>query len=420
MITNLCRFIVLNTMGLLFGSPIVFGQVNLVLNPSFEDTAKIMVHGSNNIQDALFWSSLDTTSNNNPICSPSYISVYNTDPSCHIPSNNTYFYQYPKSGNSCGYIELYYFDTWFGEYRNYAQGKLKNKLINNHHYCVSFYVNLADISTKAIDRIGAYFDDGTIDSISACSHPIPYIIPQIENPKFNFIQDTLNWVKVEGIFTSSGIEKFITIGNFYTNSTTGTINMPGWVIGPVASYLLDDVSVIDISEPNFAGNDTLLAPGCPVFIGHADDIGFTSEWTYKDSSSIISTHAGITVSDSSSKTYVVKMITGCAVLFDTITVSRDSSLKCIGVGIPQTPSKQEAFVVYPNPNNGNFTINYKVQQNNQFKLLNCVGQTIQVITPNNTQGKLELSIKYNGLLLIQLVDDKGKLLESKKLVINDN
>ncbi len=280
-------------------------------------------------------------------------------------------------------------------------------------------MNLSNKATRAIDRIGAYIDDGTIDSISACSHPIPYIIPQIENPAFNYISDTLNWVKVEGVYTASGHERFITIGNFYSNANTHTLTVPGWVSGPLSAYLLDDVSLIDISEPNFAGNDTLLAPGCPVFIGHADDIGFTSEWTYKDSSSIISTHAGIMVSDSSSKTYVVKMITGCAVLFDTITVSRDSSLKCIGVGIPQTPSKQEAFVVYPNPNNGNFTINYNRTEKVSFKLLNALGQTLQQQTSIPLQTNYTIHTNYNGVLFLQLLNENGVIVATKKVLCTD-
>ena len=418
MITNLCRFIVLNTIGLLFGSPIVFGQVNLVLNPSFEDTAVHLVHGGNNIKDARYWNSLDTLSSYS-ICRSTFVSVYNSDPSFHIPSNNTFFYQWPRTGNSCAFIEIYGWDPWLGEYRNYTQGRFKQKLLANHQYCVSFYVNLSNKATRAIDRIGAYIDDGTIDSISACSHPIPYIIPQIENPAFNYISDTLNWVKVEGVYTASGHERFITIGNFYSNANTHTLTVPGWVSGPLSAYLLDDVSLIDISEPNFAGNDTLLAPGCPVFIGHADDIGFTSEWTYKDSSSIISTHAGIMVSDSSSKTYVVKMITGCAVLFDTITVSRDSSLKCIGVGIPQTPSKQEAFVVYPNPNNGNFTINYNRTEKVSFKLLNALGQTLQQQTSIPLQTNYTIHTNYNGVLFLQLLNENGVIVATKKVLCTD-
>ncbi len=109
MITNLCRFIVLNTIGLLFGSPIVFGQVNLVLNPSFEDTAVHLVHGGNNIKDARYWNSLDTLSSYS-ICRSTFVSVYNSDPSFHIPSNNTFFYQWPRTGNSCAFIEIYGWD----------------------------------------------------------------------------------------------------------------------------------------------------------------------------------------------------------------------------------------------------------------------------------------------------------------------
>jgi hypothetical protein len=231
--------------------------------------------------------------------------------------------------------------------------------------------------------------------------------------------DTMNWVPISGIFTSNGTEKFITIGNFYTNANTDTITIPWGTAFPsdYAAYLIDDVSVIDISDPDFAGNDTVVGPGCPVLLGHPDDIGFTSEWTLLGDTSILSKHGDLLVSDTITKTYVVKMVTTCVTLFDTITVTRDSTLKCIYAGVHDWTNVETGFKVYPNPTTGIIKINLPAHQNYSLKFINELGQTIDFIKSPTTEQTYTIT-NYEGLLIIQLINNFGTIIANKKIVVD--
>ena len=73
--------------------------------------------------------------------------------------------------------------------------------------------------------------------------------PQILQYGNPIINDTLNWIKVGGIFTARGGEQYITIGNFNDDNTTDTVfvDSTGWN-GGIAYYYIDDVSVMLCSD----------------------------------------------------------------------------------------------------------------------------------------------------------------------------
>jgi hypothetical protein len=55
-------------------------------------------------------------------------------------------------------------------------------------------------------------------------------------------------VKISGEYIAHGGEQYITIGNFYTDSNTDTIEVSNYQNRHSAYYYIDDVSIIDCTE----------------------------------------------------------------------------------------------------------------------------------------------------------------------------
>ena len=204
-------------------------QINLVRNPSLEQYARCP-NITDGIKYANFWSSISDTifsatdSLGDGFCTPEYCNTCCISGSISVPNSATY-YHYPRTGNGMAQVQMYYTEVDTAEHykRDYLQGRLKSVLIPGKQYGVSFYVTLEQVSAYAIDHIGAFLDDGTIDTTTNCGHPQTTHIPQVHST--GIINDTLNWVKIEGTFTATGIEKFITIGNFFDLAHTDTLRV---------------------------------------------------------------------------------------------------------------------------------------------------------------------------------------------------
>ncbi len=226
-------------------------QVNLVPNPSFEDTIHCPFMPGQ-IYYASHWSGPNggTTDLFNSCASiSSGVSIpYN------IVGN-----QNPRTGN--GYAGIY---TWVNgvNLRDYVQTKIDSILIPSHKYCVKFYVSLQDTGNIACNNIGIYFSDTAIHSTNQL---IFYVNPQITN---NIITNPLtnkgSWTEVSGSFIANGGEQYMTIGNFIDdlNSDTVMLNTGIW---QAPYYYIDDISVIDctdegIHEENGRRTDFKLYP----------------------------------------------------------------------------------------------------------------------------------------------------------------
>lgn len=192
-----------------------------------------------------------------------------------VPSNIVGF-QYPFNGNGyCGfYTNVRYTGLTFQPFqcflggithnfeREYIQTKLIYPLIANKTYKVTFYISLADNKSGfACKNIGALF---TVDSVNLnCGYPI------IKNPQIksdNFVTDTLNWTKVEGCFTATGGEQYLTFGNFsdtldFANDTL-RIKELVWDEGAgISYYYIDNVSVSE----DLCGRE-IIEPSTPPLI----------------------------------------------------------------------------------------------------------------------------------------------------------
>lgn len=165
-------------------------QVNLVMNGSFEviDTCPY-TYGT--IKAARYWNAIDTafvsstlpyTGNYN--CTPTYANTCSLYPNAVVPGNSK-FYQYPRNGNGLVNAWMYIGDytlasTSSHHFREYTMGHLAHPLTGGQSYCVTFYVVMSNKAKYAIDHIGAYLDDGSIDTVTYCGDPHMYLTPQVQ------------------------------------------------------------------------------------------------------------------------------------------------------------------------------------------------------------------------------------------------
>ncbi len=233
-------------------------QVNLVPNSSFEQFSSCP-NGSGQISLAVPW----TAQTNNSVdyynsCAPST--------SVSVPYTANTFQQYARTGNAYAGIWTY---AAFGpsNYREYLQIALSSSLVSNKCYYVEFFVSLQNNIRYGANNIGCNFSNTAISTTgTGYLLNLPTHILKFNNKP---IIDTLNWVKVNGIYMANGAEQFLTIGNFFNDNNTDTL-FTGYPFYQEAYYFIEDVSVISTDSiviNAYASKDTLITQGDSIFIG---------------------------------------------------------------------------------------------------------------------------------------------------------
>lgn len=236
----------------------LYSQTNLVPNPSFESFTACPngTASANQIENCDFW--INPTS-----YSPDYFNACDTYTpgyySNSVPLNLEGF-QAARTGNAYAGVITQYGNG--PNAREYIQSALTQSLLPGTSYFVSFYVSVGDSSPYSSNNVGAFFSDTPISSSN--NNNLPYS-PQISNnPISNPLTNKSNWTLVSGVFTATGGEKYITIGNFNDDASTNTFTFSGYTAQQIASnysYLyIDDVSVT-LSNGNFelAQKQTLIS-----------------------------------------------------------------------------------------------------------------------------------------------------------------
>jgi outer membrane protein OmpA-like peptidoglycan-associated protein len=136
-------------------------------------------------------------------------------------------------------------DTKNPTHREYLQTKLNSTLEKGAEYKVTFYVALAENCRLASDGIGAHFSKAHIGSSSKVKFPYT---AQVQYTK-GVVKSATTWTEVEGLFIAKGDERYMTIGNFISNSGAAyeEVNYPIRNEGnpfPFSYYFVDDVQVI--------------------------------------------------------------------------------------------------------------------------------------------------------------------------------
>jgi len=296
-------------------------QVNLVRNPSFEQYS-ICPNNAEQVSYANYWSGIDSSwvfyTAPDPRCNPNYYNICSTSPGISIP-DNPFFYHYPRTGNGMMGMILYDDGTTYGEIvTEYLQGRLYTPLIAGQSYCVTFYVVRMSYMGYTNNNIGAYLDDGSIDTASVCHNYQTEYTPQINDT--SIITDTLNWTKIQGSFIANGTERCITIGNFFDTAHTEHIHYPGYQAS--GAYLIDDVSVIASNATAYAGPDQTITAGCYTDIGvDSNGDGMPCYWYVLGGTTAIDSGGTMLVHPLTTTTYVVSMDLCGTVTTDTVTVN---------------------------------------------------------------------------------------------------
>ena len=342
---------------LLWLAAVDVGAQNLVPNYSFEDTTNCPT--PNVLETAFPWFQPTVGSSDHFHECDTFII-----PLAGVPYNS-FGYQYPKTGKAyAGFI------AWGGgDWREYIEVPLNSTLVKNSSYCVEFHVSLADkpVYAVAIYRIGAVFSD---DSLLGTGVTPLLNAPDVTNPIGDFIVDTNQWTLISGIYTASGGESFITIGNFFNNDSTDTINVGG-VNGP-SYYYIDDVFVREMdSIPNSisAGNVKIICEGESAVLGTTVQTGYTYHW--QGPGLWDTTSAEITVSPNQTTDYVL-----------TVTDTMPKPYSC-------QPTKTDTVTVLIAPCTD--TLQYNVWLPNVFSPNNDNNNDVLFVRGNNI-ASMELAI----------------------------
>jgi OOP family OmpA-OmpF porin len=225
---------------MLYCSIPAWAQINLVPNPSFEDTLNCDSFKTYHAGFPWF-----TPTN----CTPDY--YYGASPTCGTSAfQNPAGYQLPYDG--IAYIGLYATDGTTT--REYICIELNDTLLFNKDYFLEFYVSRANQFSLATDDIGAHLS--TLLPINTGCYYLPYL-PQVENPQGNIITDSLSWTRISGVFTAQGGEKYLTIGNFKDSSNTTVVDADnGNGVNNSSYYYID--KVFAYSTRLFTGDCTTL------------------------------------------------------------------------------------------------------------------------------------------------------------------
>jgi hypothetical protein len=233
---------------------------NLVLNPSFEEYDSCA-----NYSGAIIF--VENWNEINYFYSPDYYNICNA---ASIGGYNVPYtiigYQHSFNGGAMTGIGLWS-TSWASE-RESICGKLSDSLVNDNEYCVSFYINCPDSADYSINRIGALLSDSAFDIGVGSPNWMLDFEPSIEADTSNFMSDTINWIRIEGLYSSHGGEKYIIITNFRTNTETQYqyLNYSN-LLNNVAYYFIDQVSVEEIKPANAGSNQTITS-GQQVQIGN--------------------------------------------------------------------------------------------------------------------------------------------------------
>jgi Secretion system C-terminal sorting domain len=368
---------------------------NLVLNGGFEKILRCP-DDYDEIEFAYHWTPVDTTTlaprGAAELCNA--CATYTSGVS--IPAGISYNH-YPRSGNGMIHMQMYFNEYYTQPYlRDYIQGRLSKPLEAGKTYCVTFYTALTVRSGYAINHIGAYLDDGSIDSGQdslSCAAPQTAFHPQVFTD--TVIWDSLNFSKIQGFITGTGNETYITIGNFFDKAHT--LAYPFYpYYGSVSWYLIDDVSVVPSTMVAYAGPDGYVSPGSDsVFVGCHQD-GLPSTWYILGNTTPITFAGGFKTHPDTTTTYVVMLDLCNHVSYDTVVVYAEAAR------VGNLNYSNENIHLFPNPTTTSLTIQSTNQPINQLTITNLLGQVTYTHEYNTEKVQIDVADLPKGMYLIRI------------------
>ncbi|WP_394970414.1 OmpA family protein [uncultured Croceitalea sp.] len=221
---------------LYFASYYVTGQ-NLVKNPSFEDYYECPNTLGTFGEHVKSWSAPTAGTTD----------YFNTCSAVMSAPENFNGVQQTKDGQA--YAGLYFYAP--GDYREYIQVELKQKLRANKKYHLSFYISLAEGSDFAVKDFGVVCSYKPIAAKTKkelskgrlyAEKGNKFHSFEINHPKFH--EDKSDWLAVTTSFTAKGYEQYLILGNLRDNKFTRKVQTKRKESKKGAYYYIDMVSLV--------------------------------------------------------------------------------------------------------------------------------------------------------------------------------
>lgn len=380
-------------------------QLNNVLNYSFEQNSGCLGYVNCHTTKVTYWT-------NPTSATPDWLNPCGA-PNFGTPQNYA-GYQDARSGSSYAGIDF----SEPAHYREYITGTFLDSLIATKKYCIAFYVSLGDSLWWAVSSLGAYISNDSVCEKSSIT-VLPYL-PQIENPAANILTNKVDWLPISGEYLANGGEKFITIGDFYSDTLShftyvgngGTL--AGWQSEVNAYYYIDDVSVRELTIAVAGKNDTICA-GDSIMIGKDPaTVGVSFHWlprTGLSNPNIAQPKASPTVQTTYTLTVINDSIHNCncadSVTKDSITIS-----VCTGIN---ELKENRGIEVFPNPSAGLFSL-IGLSPNLRIELYDNMGRLVNSTISKASSMQFNLSNNADGIYLIRISTKDSKFVGQRKVV----
>jgi OmpA-OmpF porin, OOP family len=151
-----------------------------------------------------------------------------------------------------GYAGIFTYLTARPDYREYLQTELSQEMQAGKEYWIEFYYRLSDYSAYTIDRIGLLLTDSLISKKDDRAIGIKPTLNIIKKNALDY--RTGEWEKAWMRYTATGNERFLLIGNFYSNAKTEAYlikhreGMTNPMLETGAYYFIDDVKVMPMDS----------------------------------------------------------------------------------------------------------------------------------------------------------------------------
>jgi hypothetical protein len=204
------------------------------------------------------------------------------------------------------------------------------------------------------------------------------------------------------------------LGNFKTDAATQTVVInPTYLPSLGTDIYIDDVSLVEMELPAFAGRDTFMIPGDSIFIGREPDVGidYACHW-YKlpDDTVPFDTIAGLWVKPTETTSYLVRQQLWCSgVKWDTVTVT----ISGVGLTKYEVGSTKYEVDVWPNPADDKVTIRLSGVGESKTSavctVLDQLGRTVlqKKMVFNEGSEELDTSELQEGMYFITLKNEGG-------------
>lgn len=210
----------------LFNSQAI-AQENLVPNPSFEQYTNCP-DNYGELQNATGW---QTSAG-----SPEYYNACDTSGLVSVPYND---FGYQDAADGSGYIGLYTFLKDSPNDREYVGRQLISPLVIGQKYYISMKVNLTlkpNYFCCASNKIGALFSTQQYQGSTPVNN-----FSHVYSDKI--ITDTIGWTLIKGVMVADSAYQYITLGNFFDDLNTDTLQFNDSAGVVFTYYYVDDVCV---------------------------------------------------------------------------------------------------------------------------------------------------------------------------------